>query len=191
MLQTMNEQDAADVFSRIRGGGNAEAIVQHVQEGRLMMGLSTKSASSPDVTERYEFPYIGHIPTALRDNLYFRSEVYKAIQAYEKPSPTMHAPSASVLWQSNYTHPLLVAELVEPLLAEAKPSKWTRVSSNDSLLRKLIDAYLIYEYPWEFTFHKDYFLEDLMYGGNRFCSSLLMNALLAKACVSKLLPPML
>ncbi|KAH5222640.1 hypothetical protein HBI82_000920 [Parastagonospora nodorum] len=40
MLQTMNEQDAGDVFRRIRTGAKAESLVRHIQESSLVLGLS-------------------------------------------------------------------------------------------------------------------------------------------------------
>jgi hypothetical protein len=181
MLQIMNERDAADVFRRIREGGNAEAIVRHVQEGNLIMELSL----APEARTRYEFPYISTLPAALRDNLYFKSQVYEAIQA--SAAVDQSAFVRSPVLESNYTKPLQAAEIADPLLIDARPSQWTRVSSNDGLLRKLIEGYFKYEYPWGFIFHKDYFLEDMVSGSNRFCSPLLVNALLAKACVSQAL----
>jgi hypothetical protein len=62
------------------------------------------------------------------------------------------------------------------------------VSSNDLLLRKLLESYFMFQYPWEFIFQKDYFLEDMVSGSTRFCSPILVNALLAKACVSDPVP---
>jgi hypothetical protein len=179
MLQTMTEQDAADVFRRIRNGAKAEALVRHVQEGSLVLGLSV----APETRIRYEFPYMATIPAALRESIYFRSHVFDALQTLDSaPSFATHA--NLVARQSNYAKPLFAAEMVDPLLAEARPSQWTQVSSNDLLLRKLLEGYFMFEYPWDFIFHKDYFLEDMVSGNNRFCSSLLVNALLAKACVS-------
>jgi hypothetical protein len=183
MLQTMSERDAADVFRRIRSGANAEALVRHVQEGSLVLSLSLAT----DTRTRYEFPYMTTIPPALRESLYFKSHVFGAIQALDRNSQTT-APSR-VARQSNYAKPLYAAEMADPLLAEARPSQWTQVSSNDLLLRKLLEGYFMFEYPWEFIFHKDYFLEDMATGGTRFCSPLLVNALLAKACTcSRILP---
>jgi hypothetical protein len=179
MLQTMTEQDAADVFRRIRNGAKAEALVRHVQEGSLVLGLSV----APETRIRYEFPYMATIPAALRESIYFRSHDFDALQTLDSaPSFATHA--NLVARQSNYAKPLFAAEMVDPLLAEARPSQWTQVSSNDLLLRKLLEGYFMFEYPWDFIFHKDYFLEDMVSGNNRFCSSLLVNALLAKACVS-------
>jgi hypothetical protein len=183
MLQTMSERDAADVFRRIRSGAKAEALVRHVQEGSLVLGLSL----APETRTRYEFPYMATIPPALRESIYFQSHVFDAIQTLEDNT---HATRPNqIALQSNYSKPLLAAEMVDPLLAEARPSQWTQVSSNDLLLRKLLEGYFMFEYPWEFIFHKDYFLEDMASGGNRFCSPLLVNAVLAKACTcSRILP---
>ena len=178
MLQVMPERDAADVFRRIRGGAKAEAILRHVQEGSLLLEL----ALTPESRARYEFPYVPTIPPALLDSIYFRSHIFDAIRSVNQSPPA--SPTNVVARQSNYAMPLYAAEMVDPLLAEVKPSKWTRVSTNDLLLRRLLEGYFTYEYPWLFLFHKDYFLEDMISGGNRFCSPLLVNALLAKACVS-------
>jgi hypothetical protein len=184
MLSTMPEHDAADVFRRIRSGANAEALVRHVQEGSLVLGLSLAPRARP----RFEFPYRATIPAALRESIYFRSHVFDAVQVLDAPSAAA-APHANVISrQSNYAKPLFAAEMVDPLLTDARPSQWTQVSSNDGLLRKLLEGYFMFEYSWDFVFHKDYFLEDMGAGGTRFCSPLLVNALLAKACVSGLVP---
>jgi hypothetical protein len=76
--------------------------------------------------------------------------------------------------------------MVEPEHPIAAPSKWTSISSNDQLLPKLLEAYFLYDYPWFAAFHKDYFLVDMNNDSTRFCSSLLVNAILAAACVNAL-----
>jgi hypothetical protein len=182
MLQNMSERDAADVFRRIRAGANAEAVVQHVQEGSLIMELSVV----PEPSSRYHFPYIDQIPSRLKESTYFRSQIYEAIEASEQPtrsSQTHPAPQRSI-----YAKSLLSAKLVDPLLENARPSTWTSVSSNDGLMRTLLEGYFLNQYPGQFFFHKDHFLEDLVSKGVRFCSPLLVNAILAKACVSEYTP---
>jgi hypothetical protein len=181
MLQNMSERDAADVFQRIRAGANAEAVVQHVQEGSLIMEISVV----PEPSSRYRFPYLDKIPSRLQESTYFRSQVYKAIEASEQPTCSTHAHPASQ--RSNYEKSLLSAKLVDPLqlFEEARPSTWTTVSSNDGLMRNLLERYFLEQYSGQFFFHKDYFLEDMVSRGTRFCSPLLVNAMLAKACVSE------
>ncbi|KAH5549732.1 hypothetical protein HBI27_015420 [Parastagonospora nodorum] len=183
MLQTMNEQDAGDVFRRIRTGAKAESLVRHIQESSLVLGLSL----APETHTRYEFPYLATIPPALQESIYFRSHIFDALQALDQAPDMPHA--NLVARQSNYSKPLFAAEMADPLLSDVKPSQWTAVSTNDSLMRKLLEGYFMFEYPWEFIFHKVYFLEDMASGGTKFCSPLLVNALLAKACTcSRIIP---
>lgn len=183
MLQTIGEGDAAEIFRRIRSGAKAEALVRYVSEGSQLLGLSI----IPEMRTRYEFPYLTTIPPALRESIYFHSHIFDAIEAVDQTADTPH-PNL-VARQSNYAKPLFAAEMADPLLSEAKPSLWTSVSNNDLLLRKLLEGYFMFEYPSEFIFHKDYFLEDMVSGGTRFCSPLLVNALLAKACVREAYQP--
>ncbi|KAI1042678.1 hypothetical protein LB505_001180 [Fusarium chuoi] len=49
-------------------------------------------------------------------------------------------------------------------------------------MRELIRAYFLQEYDWFTFFHKEYFLDDMISGSNTFCSSLLVNAVLAVGC---------
>ena len=83
-----------------------------------------------------------------------------------------------------YDTPYHTVQMVDPRLDAVEPSKWTAVSSDDVLLRKLLETYFIYEYPPFPFFHKDYFLDDMATGRTRFCSSVLVNCVLAAACVS-------
>jgi len=179
MLQNMPEGDAVNIFHRIRANGNVEETVQHVKEGRLLMELS----QVPETRLRYKFPYIADMQTFLQipRNTYLHSLVYEVFQASSQPT---YADCGPVQYRNPYEEPLKAAEMIDPLLADARPSKWTSVSSDDRLLQKLLEGFFINEYPWEFVLHKDYFLEDMASGSARFCSPLLVNALLAKACVS-------
>jgi hypothetical protein len=163
MMQTMNE---------------ADAIVRHVRDGNLILELSVV----PPRLTRFPFPYIASVPSKLLESRYFRSHMFHAVQTVDRPF--LAKEDDLIARQSNYATPFFAAEMADPLLSQAKPSIWTSVSSNDVLLRKLLEAYFMFEYPWEYIFQKDYFLEDMISGANRYCSSLLVNAVLAKACVS-------
>jgi hypothetical protein len=61
---------------------------------------------------------------------------------------------------------------------------WTSVTSDDDLVRKLLGIYFQFEYPRNRFFAKEPFLDDLANGEMRFCSPLLVNAILANAAVS-------
>jgi hypothetical protein len=179
LLQSLPERDAVDIFRRIRAGANAEAVMKHIQEGILVMELS----NVPQISSRNHFPFLDKIPTSLQESTYFQSRVYEALEASDYDTNTSQ--TSTTPQNSNYARALLTARMVDNLLEDAQPSHWTSVSSNDRLLRNLLENYFINQYPRQFFFVKDYFLEDMLSRRTEFCSPLLVNALLAKACVSK------
>jgi hypothetical protein len=199
VLQTRPEQEADEVFRRIRRGADAGSILRHVKYGDMLVQL----ALVPEARYRYEFPYLPDMPPFLRqpDNPYLQSEVYEcALRGSPDPShPPGHqahqprllpdAPNATdspygTGQQDPYFKPYLSATVVHPLLESVKPSKWTAVSGDDCLMRKLLHDYFLFEYDWFTFFHKDYFLEDMASKTHRFCSPLLVNAVLSVGCVS-------
>ena len=70
-------------------------------------------------------------------------------------------------------------------ISTADVSYWTSVSSDNSLLRELLDIYFVCEYPFHQFFHKNLFLEDMVQGKTRFCSRALVNAILAAGWVRR------
>src|SRR3712207_6263205 len=61
LMKTLPEQDAVDLFKRIRAGGDVAAIVKHVQDGDLLLQLQLV----PDTRFRYELPYSRDMPASL------------------------------------------------------------------------------------------------------------------------------
>ncbi|KAI4948592.1 hypothetical protein J4E91_006018 [Alternaria rosae] len=178
MLQNLPERDAAGIFRHIRAGANAEAVVKHIQEGNMV----AEASDVPQASSRFHFPFLDEIPPSLRDSTYFRSRVYKAIEASEKDTDISKTHLAQQ--ESNYWKSFSSAKLFDPLLEDAQPSQWTSVSSNDQLLRNILESYFVNQYPRQFFFVKNYFLEDMVSRRAEFCSPLLVNALLAKSCAS-------
>jgi hypothetical protein len=179
MLQNLPERDAASVFRRIRAGANAEAVIKHIQEGCIV----AEASNAPQTSSRFQFPGLDRVPTNLRESIYFRSLVYEAIEASDHDTDTSQSHAA--LQKRNYGRSFSTARLVDSLLDDSQPSQWTTVSSNDRLLRNILESYFVHQYPRQFFFVKSYLLEDLVSRKIEFCSPLLVNALLAKACVSK------
>jgi hypothetical protein len=165
---------------RLRDGTDMKTIIRQIKDGDLLLQLSLV----PETRYRYEFPFFPDMPSYLlqRSNPYLNSALYE--QAFLNPSPSpqnnLNPPTAA----SPYLKPIHAAQLIEPLMSAVRLSKWTTVSSDDQLLRRLLESYLLYEYEWFPVFQKDHFLRDMADGRNRFCSSLLVNAVLAAACVS-------
>lgn len=204
VLQKRSDEEAKEVYRRIRSGSDAASILRHVKYGDMLVQL----ALVPEARYRYEFPYLRDMPPFLRniENPYLDSEVYaytlrqtctsQAPQPGQREPPQLPLPNAdngagSVYGTGQrdpYLKPYLSATLVHPWMDSIKPSKWTAVSSDDGLMRKLLHDYFLYEYDWFTFFHKDSFLEDMATENPRFCSSLLVNAVLGIGCVS---PPSL
>ncbi|CAN9446427.1 unnamed protein product [Alternaria alternata] len=184
LLRSMPEADANEVFRRARSGDRIEEILDYVKNGDLLMQL----AVAPETNRRYQFPYRSEMPTHLLvpGNQYLDSLVYGSLlDLYRPKHRVLHPPGASrgivQVVQDPYLKPAHAAELEHPLLSQASASKWTNAISNDVLFRKLLGNYFLYVHPLLYCFHMKYFLEDMVAGQTRFCSPLLVNAVLAAA----------
>ncbi|QPC71094.1 hypothetical protein HYE68_001846 [Fusarium pseudograminearum] len=186
LLKNLPEHDAQDLFKRIRSGADAGSVLQQAKAGDVMLQM----AVVPETRYRYEFPYRSDMPKGFHiDNPYFNSIIYEAASLYsygngpELTTPNGFADLVSQEQQSMYLKPFHAAQVVEPLLDDAKVSSWTSVSNDDVLMRDLLRVMFRCEYQFTAAFQKDLFLQDMVAGREDFCSSLLVNAVLAYACV--------
>lgn len=180
LLRTRPYEDVNVFIQRLRAGEDVDGIVRLVKDGDLLLQYTLK----PAVQTRYEFPVVSTMPDFLDapDNPYLRSLLYRRTFV-DQPHPG--APSYILpVHDKKYDAPYHAAQLVEPLLENFHISQWSSVSISDELARALLSAYFYYEYPFNCFFHKDSFLKDLAKGRKRYCSSLLLNAIFASACVS-------
>lgn len=67
-------------------------------------------------------------------------------------------------------------------------AEWTAVTSNDNLVDHLLALYFCWEYPTFASLSKEHFMHDFKLGIHRFCSSLLVNAMLALGARSSDIP---
>lgn len=200
LLQTRPEQEADDLLQRIRRGADASSILHHVNYGDVLVQL----ALVPETRYRYEFPYKTDMPEFLLrpDNPYLDSELYelalriapdfpssrhrrqrrRLLGRADSPSSSPSSTPDAEPQSDPYVKPFHAATVVHPLLDTVKPSRWTSVSSDDNLMRKLLHEYFLHEYDYFTFFHKEYFLEDMANGRLRFCSQLLANAVLCVGC---------
>jgi hypothetical protein len=65
---------------------------------------------------------------------------------------------------------------------------WTSVTKNPDLVHHLLALYFCWEYPTFASLSKEQFLSDFSQGRERYCSSMLVNALLALGCRFSQLP---
>ncbi|KAF2096473.1 nitrate assimilation regulatory protein nirA [Rhizodiscina lignyota] len=178
-LQTRKDADAVAIFRKIRQGENIESIVRHIGAGDLLLQLQV----TPETRYRYEFPYSPHVPISMStpNNPYLNTLIYEATFPTSNPGGTSN-PFFNAQYRPQYLKPFLAARIVDSRLDSVKPSNWTSVSTDDDLMRTLLRLYFLYEHQWLTSFHKDHFLDDMLSGSKRFCSSLLVNVVLAHAC---------
>ncbi|KAF2647340.1 hypothetical protein K491DRAFT_772515 [Lophiostoma macrostomum CBS 122681] len=172
LIKTLPEQQAVEVFHRVRAGADANAIVNNVKDGNLLLQLHLV----PETRFRYELLYS-------RDMLASLALEAAATEAGHRSHSNN---SASSGYQSQYVRPYHAAVFVEPRLDNARPSEWTTVSKDDTLMRNLLAAYFTHEYHLWPVFQKDYFLEAMTQAStgkrrNACCSPLLVNATLTYA----------
>ncbi|KAF4973299.1 hypothetical protein FSARC_374 [Fusarium sarcochroum] len=186
LLKNLPDQDAQDVLQRIRSGTNLGSVLNHVRTGDILLQM----AVVPETRFRYEFPYR---PEMLKENdlnnPYLNSIIHEAASLYSDDNSSEHTASHLLVnlgpeeHRSLYLKPFHAAQVIEPSLSDVKISLWTNVCDDDELMRDLLNVLFRCEYHFTAAFHKDLFLEDMAARRKDFCSSLLVNTLLAYACV--------
>jgi hypothetical protein len=181
ILQSRDKATVDEVVQNIRDGQDLESTLQYLKDGDLRMQL----AVTPETWTRYTLPFQKDMPPFLQQpgNPYLQSDLYLGIED-ALSSPGQAVEGSKVDWRTTYRVPYHAAKLVEERIDLANVSKWTQVTDNPDLLRELLRVYFLYDYPMFAFFHKDLFLDDLVAGKGEHCSSLLVNTVLASACVS-------
>lgn len=76
-------------------------------------------------------------------------------------------------------------QVLSPLNDPEMPSpssSWTSITSDINLVQHLLALYFCWEYPTFASLSKEHFLRDFQDGRHRYCSPILINALLALGC---------
>ncbi|KAJ4213866.1 hypothetical protein NW760_014979 [Fusarium oxysporum] len=183
LLRTASNQQALETLCRIRQGHDVHTTLRKAKEADPVAQLSLV----PETRRQYNFPHRSCFPHFLKiaDNPYLGSRLYKAVFKDPAPPQQMQVQASnnqSIVNQALYTTPFHAAKMVDPYLWSIKASKWTCVTNDDQLVSELLNTYFLHQYTIYMGFHKDYFLKYLAKGRTQFCSSLLVNTLLAAAC---------
>lgn len=185
LVRGLSDQEAEHVFQRIRTGADVTTILNHIRVGNVLLQM----AVSPETRLRYVLPYRSEMPEDIViNNPYMESKIYEAASLYSNASRYTasnlgDSSMDSDEYQNLYIKPLHSAGVIDPLLANAKPSLWTAVCNDDVLMRDLLSVWFRCEHHFTSALQKDYFLEDMAAKRNDFCSSLLVNIVLAYSCV--------
>ncbi|KAI1381121.1 hypothetical protein F4677DRAFT_460363 [Hypoxylon crocopeplum] len=180
ILRSRPDEETAQILQRLRTGEDVQTIVKVVQDGDLLLQLALKP-----LRFRYEFPYIREMPLHLKErhNPYLQSTLYEKMGTVLPQTPVYLETLLDIEEESHkiYLVPYHTVELVDSRISSMNVSNWTKVSSDNPMLRVFLQIYLVFEFPFHPYFHKDLFLEDMLSGSTRFCSPLLVNAVLSAA----------
>ncbi|KAH7168016.1 hypothetical protein DER46DRAFT_683243 [Fusarium sp. MPI-SDFR-AT-0072] len=180
-IQTRPRSEALEIVRRIQAGVNAETLMRQLSSADLLLQVQLE----PETRSRYQFIYSPLMPTYLQtdDNPFMRSLIHEWSTRDDIVSIASPVFTESDLgYRAQYLRPHHAATIVDSRLDATVPSKWTTVDVSDDTMTELIRAYFLQEYDWFTFFHKDYFLDDMINGSNTFCSSLLVNVVLAVGC---------
>lgn len=171
-----------EICRRVRSGLDIDSVLSLVQDGDLLAQMHLH----PEVRLQYTFPYLKRMPAFLhpQDNVYIKSRLYQSTISHQESDLVIKTPTSRDQ-DIRYVVPYHATELVDSQIASVKLSKWTAVPWDDAFLTELLRSYFLLEYPFFPFFHKEHFLEDLIAERQLLCSSLLVNAILAAACVSR------
>lgn len=190
-LRHREEADTTAILRRLRNGDDVASVLRFLRAGDILLQMHV----APETRYRNVFPYRTNMPARLidRDNAYLQSPVYELAlgslssgtqdSSSSSPSLSQRQPWSAQHLRHQYLTPYSAATIIDPRLTMVKPSMWTTVSTDDKFMQKLLHLYFLREYSYLACFQKDHFLDDMLSGSTEYCSSLLVNAILAQATV--------
>lgn len=171
--------EAEEIVRRIQSGTSARQVLRQMQAGDLLLQLHLV----PESRILYTLPSLRQIPAVLLDdNPYLDSILYRSA-AQMLPERGDLASTAASYSSVQTLVPFHAVEVVEERFELVRASRWTTAITSDQLFVQLLQVFFQFVYPQFPHFQKDNFLDDMAAGRDRFCSSFLVNAVLAAALV--------
>ena len=182
------QQHTKKIFDALALHGHSTDILDKLRKGERLESIAKQLGTSASSLLPDGLPH-----SASQHRMHYTQEIANL-------SSTYHSPSSNDDWLGNLPEPggvesarhlgqqvLLGDEFdSEDPLTHHGPShhnnSWTAVTSDGALVEHLLALYFCWEYPIFATVSKEHFTEDFRKGIPRYCSSLLVNALLALAC---------
>ncbi|KAK2073408.1 hypothetical protein P8C59_007695 [Phyllachora maydis] len=175
VLAALRSSDLADkVLRRLRAGQHVDAIADWLAGAARSAGLAPVGpvarplvAASPSSGRRED------VPSPWGGAL--SASTTPATRSNSVPGPAASA-SASASVSVSVSASASASASISP------STTWTRITADAGLVQHLLALYFCWEYPTFASLSKEHFLRDLEAGRARYCSSMLVNALLALGC---------
>ena len=171
----ISNDTAVDILGRLRNGEALEEISRRLESASI-------SSNSSHPTPYDSLKHSGEsTPSTSRSNASNSPSVFGD---WHKHTPIQGRIESAI----DYGQQMLLGDQADSqdMLSHHGPKhnnqSWTTVTSDGALVEHLLALYFCWEYPIFATVSKEHFMEDYRKGSRRYCSSLLVNALLALAC---------
>lgn len=174
-LLNYEEDDAFELVRQIRSCDNLEDVAQSIiGEQKDSMAAARDAVPNGDEAlshaDQFESELAGKMSELMLDG---------SRKLIGGTSNLVFLPPGSELYEFN--PPMNDHELEGT--QDRSVTKWTRVTGDDQLILHLLTMYFTWHYPFFTTLSKDLFYRDYVRGvSSQYCSSLLVNAMLALGC---------
>ncbi|PYH83891.1 ATP-dependent DNA ligase [Aspergillus uvarum CBS 121591] len=170
-LLNYEEEDAFDLVRQIRSCDSLEDVAQSIlgQQNKPSLASDTPVASG-DEADQFESELSGKMSELMLDG---------SRKLIGGTSNLIYLPPGSELneFNPNANHQDLGRGI------DASVSHWTRVTDDEKLISHLMQMYFTWHYPFFTTLSRDLFYRDYVRGvSSQYCSSLLVNTMLALGC---------
>ena len=196
-LRSRPEQEAQEIFRRVRTSQDVSDVVRYVRDGDLLIQEFQRASNVYDINARR-----GSSPFQVE-----LANLYPNVFMMELPSAAVFAwppdrwpvqqslvgtsgSAQSALTASNHQprsdQPVTIdfSTSLDPRIQQSTCLPWTSIIEDDELFHKLLKIYFAWIHPTFSFFEQDAFLDDLVHEGEEYCTPLLVNAILCMAFVS-------
>ncbi|PYH44556.1 putative C6 transcription factor (NirA) [Aspergillus saccharolyticus JOP 1030-1] len=170
-LLNYEEEDAFDLVRQIRSCDNLEDVAQSIlgQQDKLPLAPDSTGISG-DEADQFESELSGKMSELMLDG---------SRKFIGGTSNLIFLPPGSELNEFNVN----ANHRGPDKGTEVSVSQWTRVTDDEKLISHLMTMYFTWHYPFFTTLSKDLFYRDYLRGiSSQYCSSLLVNTMLALGC---------
>ncbi|KAG8413842.1 hypothetical protein J3458_012330 [Metarhizium acridum] len=159
--------------------------------GQLSLGVDTGAAQQPGIRGdvQQNSPWTISQAGSTRSNSYTDAMNWTSDNAPGPPqtrvgswAETMPPDHMSDSAMPRYRGLEQVLSFMDESEIKTPPQSWTSITGDINLVQHLLALYFCWEYPTFASLSKEHFLQDFQDGRQRYCSPILVNALLALGC---------
>lgn len=166
----------------------AESVSTNVGEGIWPTNPDTSSLNPPSAVSGHgdqAMDWASPTPDSLHDRRISRPLIQDYSPRPSSPNEESHIVSARGMGQDRLLGPVYRHQQRG---SNERMTSWTTITSNKPFIDHLLALYFCWEYPTFASLSKEHFMSDFRDGRPRYCSSLLVNAMLALGCRFSTLP---